>query len=77
MFCSSSQVRTKEAVESGYGPLRQFIADNITGGKAPYQMANSTNTAQRIAISISHALQPRDEQFYWIGFRDDIRENAG
>ena len=62
--------------ESGYGPLRQFIADNITGGKAPYlKMANSTNTAQRIADTISHALQLRDEQFLLDrDFRDDIRE---
>lgn len=62
--------------ESGYGPLRQFIADNITGGKAPYlKMANSTNTAQRIADTISHALQLRDEQFLLDrDFRDDIKE---
>lgn len=62
--------------ESGYGALRQFIADNITGGKAPYlKMANSTNTAQRIADTISHALQLRDEQFLLDrDFRDDIRE---
>ena len=37
-------------------------------------MANSTNTAQRIADTISHALQLRDEQFYWIGILETTSE---
>ncbi len=76
---SAKQELEGKNLESGYGPLRKYIADNITGGKAPYlKMANSTNTAQRIADTISNALQVREEQFILDSeFRNDIRETLG
>ncbi len=64
----------KEA--SGFLPLREYIKENITSGKAPFlKLSNSINTAQRISDTISHAISVRQEQYNLDKiFRDDIRE---
>lgn len=73
---SAKQELEGEKTQSGFVDLRKFISENITGGKAPYlKLANSTNTAQRITDTISHALQLRSQQFELDrDFREDIRE---
>ncbi len=73
---SAKQELEGDTKNSGFDALRQFISENITGGKAPYlKLANSTNTAQRITDTISHALHLRSKQFELDrDFREDIRE---
>jgi GTPase SAR1 family protein len=64
----------KEA--SGFIPLREYISQNITGGKAPYlKLSNSINTAYRISDTIANSLKIREQQFLLDkDFRNDIRE---
>jgi GTPase SAR1 family protein len=64
----------KEA--SGFIPLRDYISNNITGGRAPYlKLSNTVNTAYRINDTISSALKLRQQQFILDkDFRNDIRE---
>ncbi|MBK8112647.1 MAG: dynamin family protein [Saprospiraceae bacterium] len=73
---SAKQELEGDKKNSGFEALRLFISENITGGKAPYlKLANSTNTAQRITDTISHALHLRSQQFELDrDFREDIRE---
>lgn len=62
--------------ESGFLPLRQYIADNITGGQAPaLKLLNSAATAQNINGRIADGLALRRRQFDAdVAFREDIRE---
>lgn len=64
----------KEA--SGFIELRKYIADNITGGKAPLlKLSNTVNTIQKINDTITYALNKREEQFLLDkDFRSDIKE---
>jgi GTPase SAR1 family protein len=64
----------KEA--SGFIPLRSYIQENITGGKAPYlKLSNTINTAHRIADTIGKALNVREEQYLLDKeFRLDIKD---
>jgi GTPase SAR1 family protein len=64
----------KEA--SGFIPLREYISNHITGGRAPYlKLSNSVNTAYKINDTIGNALKLREEQFILDkDFREDIKE---
>lgn len=61
---------------SGFAPLRQYIIDNITSGKAPYlKVINKIDTAQSINHKIDGSLSLREQQYQKdLAFRKDIRE---
>lgn len=65
-----------KTTESGFGPLRQYIANNITGGQAPkLKLVNSIETAQTINSRIADGLENRRLQFVAdTDFRTDVRE---
>ena len=62
--------------ESGFKIIKKYIADNITGGKAPYlKLQNNINTSRNINQRIYNGLQLREEQ--WKAdkvFREDIQQ---
>ncbi len=62
--------------ESGFLPLRQYIQQNITGGKAPIlKLQNNVSLSQNISGRIRRALDTRMEQFKAdTEFRADIRQ---
>ncbi len=65
-----------EKEESGFIPVRQFIYDNITGGKAPYlKLINNADTALNINDKIYRGVILRKEQYDSdLRFRNDIKE---
>ena len=75
-FCSFSGFELEGGSRKGLWSVADSLLQTILPGQKPYlKIANSTNTAQGIADTISHALQLRDEQFLLDrDFRDDIRE---
>ena len=62
---------------SGFVPVRQYIYDNITGGKAPYlKLINNADTALNINDKIFKGVLLRKEQYEADSrFRQDIRES--
>lgn len=77
VFAVSAKLELEGSKEaSGFIELRKYIADNITGGKAPLlKLSNTVNTIQKINDSISFALNKREEQFLLDkDFRADIKE---
>ncbi|MEM1217053.1 MAG: dynamin family protein [Bacteroidota bacterium] len=61
---SAKQEQEGDTVESGYGPLRTYIKENITGGQAPaLKLGNTVRTAQKISERISEGLHLRQQQF--------------
>ncbi len=74
-------VSAKEELEgkktdSGFLPIRQYIQENITGGKAPLlKLRNNVETGSNIAERIGKGIKLREEQFrYDTAFREDIRQ---
>ena len=64
VFAVSAKLEDEGAADSGYAPLRQYITDNITGGKAPaLKLNNSVITAQTINERIADGLLTRRRQF--------------
>ena len=61
---------------SGYEPLRDYIAENITGGKAPVlKLTNNIETSRNINQKIYKGVAIRKDQYNAdVRFRDDIRE---
>ncbi|MBK7466548.1 MAG: dynamin family protein [Saprospiraceae bacterium] len=61
-------------VDSGFLPLREFIAKNITGGKASlYKMINNIKTSETVVDKIESGILIRKDQFaYDMEFRNDI-----
>ena len=61
--------------KSGFIPIRNYISENITGGKAPYlKLGSSISTAQNINEKIHIGLADRKKQYeYDIAFREDIK----
>lgn len=61
--------------DSGFGPLRDYIRKNITGGNAPLMKLRSTaDTALNVAEKINDAIAIRKEQYLAdLAFREDIR----
>ena len=76
VFAVSAKQEDEGNTDSGYGPLRQFITENITGGKAPgLKLNNSILTAQTINERIADGLLLRRRQFEAdTHFRADIQE---
>lgn len=77
VFAVSAKQELEKLKElSGFLPVRNYISDNITGGKAPYlKIANNVNTAQTINSRIGDSLKIRKEQWHIDKeFREDIRE---
>lgn len=76
VFAVSAKAEDEGDADSGYGPLRDYIAANITGGKAPgLKLSNSVITAQTINERISNGLLLRRRQFEAdTHFRQDIRQ---
>jgi GTPase SAR1 family protein len=76
VFAVSAKQEDEGVADSGYGPLRKFIIDNITGGKAPaLKLNNSIITAQTINERIADGLLLRRRQFDAdTHFREEIEE---
>ena len=76
VFAVSAKAEDEGEADSGYGPLRQYITENITGGKAPgLKLNNSILTAQTINERIADGLLLRRRQFEAdTHFRQDIEE---
>jgi len=72
---SAKEEQEGKKEESGFRKVRQYIKDNITGGKAPImKLQNSVQTSLRIADSIQEGLQTRQKQLEAdIEFRRDIK----
>jgi len=77
VFATSAKLEQEGAKEqSGFADVRQYITDNITGGKAPYlKISNNVATASTINTRISHSLDLRKQQWeYDRTFRNEIRQ---
>ena len=76
VFAVSAKLEQEGMYGSGYDELRQYIADNITGGQAPLlKLGNSIRTAQTINSRIADGLVLRRSQFTADNdFRTDIQE---
>ncbi|MEM6771964.1 MAG: GTP-binding protein, partial [Bacteroidota bacterium] len=76
VFAVSAKAEDEGDADSGYAPLREYIAQNITGGQAPaLKLGNSVITAQTINERISDGLLLRRRQFEAdTHFREDIRQ---
>ncbi len=73
-------VSAKEEIDgqgesSGFGAIREYIRNNITGGKAPVlKLQNSVQTCLNINESIGQGLELREKQWHAdIAFRQDIK----
>jgi len=64
-----------EKAESGFLPVREYIQQHITGGKAPIlKLQNNVQTSQNINQRIESGLDLRQKQYAAdIEFRNDIR----
>ncbi|MCR9289265.1 MAG: dynamin family protein [Bacteroidetes bacterium] len=73
---SAKQELEEQKEESGFEDVRNYIQENITGGKAPVlKMQNSIETLSNINDRISNGLNLRKKQWKAdIEFRNDIRE---
>jgi GTPase SAR1 family protein len=62
--------------ESGFGDVRQYIRENITGGKAPLlKIENNLTTTENISSRIRKGLDIRREQYQAdLEFRKDIHD---
>ncbi|TXF90438.1 GTP-binding protein [Neolewinella aurantiaca] len=76
VFAVSAKAEDEGDADSGYAPLRKYITENITGGKAPgLKLNNSILTAQTINERIADGLLLRRRQFEAdTFFRQDIQE---
>ena len=76
VFAVSAKAEDEGDADSGYAPLRKYITNNITGGKAPgLKLNNSILTAQTINERIADGLLLRRRQFEAdTHFRQDIEE---
>lgn len=76
VFAVSAKMEDNGDADSGYAPLREYIAANITGGKAPaLKLNNSIITAQTINERIADGLLLRRRQFEADShFREDIHQ---
>ncbi|NJB85529.1 GTPase SAR1 family protein [Lewinella marina] len=75
VFAVSARDEQLGQEDTGFAPLRQFIADNITGGRAPrLKLNNSILTASTINEKIADGLLLRRRQFDAdTAFRTDIQ----
>jgi small GTP-binding protein len=76
IFATSAKLeKDGEKTESGFIPIRHYILENITGGKAPVlKLENSVSTCLRINDSIREGLDLRQQQWEVdLEFRKDIK----
>lgn len=76
IFATSAKLeKDGEKTESGFIPIRHYILENITGGKAPVlKLENSVGTCLRINDSIREGLDLRQQQWEVdLEFRKDIK----
>ena len=73
---SAKQEQEGQKESSGFLNIRNYIQQNITGGKAPYlKLQNNIETSQNINERIEKGLTDRKMQYEAdITFRDDIRQ---
>ncbi len=73
---SAKQEQAGEKDESGYNPLRAYIQESVTGGKAPVlKLESNVNTALSVSRKIEEGLAVRREQWEVDkAFREDIDE---
>ncbi|OAV45242.1 dynamin family protein [Lewinella sp. 4G2] len=76
VFAVSAKLEQEKTGDSGFGPLREYISQNITGGKAPrLKLGNSIITAETINEKIADGLLLRRRQFEAdTEFRREIEE---
>ena len=76
VFVVSAKMELEDTPDSGFNPLKEYITDNITGGKAPFlKLRNNAQTADTINTKIAHSIDLRTEQWSLDKeFRDDIKE---
>jgi GTP-binding protein EngB required for normal cell division len=62
--------------ESGYLPVREYIRENITGGKAPVlKLQNNVSTSQNISERITQGVNLRKRQYDAdVSFRKEVTE---
>ena len=80
IYSVSAKLEMKGDTEnSGYPRLRKYIADNITGGKAPVlKLDNNIATSINISDRINDGLRKREEQYLADeNFRKDVTETLG
>ena len=72
---SAKMEQAHQYEESGYLPLRQFIKENITGGKAPIlKLENNIATSQNVNERINKGVTDRKNQWEAdVAFRKDIQ----
>ncbi len=76
VFAVSAKAEQEGDLESGgFGPLREYIHQNITGGQAPYlKLINNVATSHNISDRIAKGLADRKTQWEAdTAFREDIR----
>ncbi len=75
VFSVSAKMELNQKPDSGYGELRKYIADNITGGKAPIlKLGNNIDTSINISDRIKKGIDNRQNQFRADqNFRKDVR----
>ncbi|AEE53942.1 dynamin family protein [Haliscomenobacter hydrossis] len=76
IFATSAKLeKDGNKAESGFIPIRHYILENITGGKAPVlKLENSVSTCLRINDSIREGLDLRQQQWEAdMEFRKDIK----
>ncbi|MCB0557894.1 MAG: dynamin family protein [Lewinellaceae bacterium] len=73
---SAKQEQEGQKEESGFGPVRAYINENITGGKAPIlKLRNNIETSLNIHERIDKGLDLRKAQYKAdVEFRQDIHE---
>ncbi|MGB1217483.1 MAG: GTP-binding protein, partial [Saprospiraceae bacterium] len=74
VFSVSAKMELKEKPDSGYAELRKYIADNITGGKAPIlKLGNNIDTSINVSDRIKKGIDNRQNQFISDeNFRKDV-----
>ncbi|MEM6629274.1 MAG: dynamin family protein [Bacteroidota bacterium] len=73
---SAKQEMEGDKEASGFKSVRQYIQDNITGGKAPFlKLQNNINTAHTLMGRIQEGLKTREAQYNADTiFREDVKQ---
>ena len=76
VFAVSAKMEIENTPDSGFLPVRQYITQNITGGKAPIlKLANNIQTSRNVGERIHKGLQMRSAQLEADQrFRTDIHQ---
>ncbi len=76
VFAVSAKQDQENNPESGFAAVREFVRENITGGKAPLlKLQNNLETAQNVSTRIHKGLDILSEQYQAdLSFRQDIDE---